>query len=109
MGVEVLTGPEGARVDCASTAVDEEELRGVGVHVELVVWGDNFKSIIDDVLAEDGGPGLFVGVVELTKPRVDAWHRAARCRRVCFFLVLVFQDQGKDGGGLIVHRLCYGS
>jgi len=72
-------GPEGAEVDCASTAAGEEELRGVSVHIDLVIWGDDFESVVDDVLAEYGGPGLFVGIAESTKSRVDAWHWAARC------------------------------
>jgi len=102
-------GPEGARVDRASTAVGEEELRGVSIHVELVIRGDNFESVVNDVLVEDGGSGLFVGIAEPTESRVDARHWAARCWGLGLFAVLVFQDQGKDRGGLIVRCFCYGS
>jgi hypothetical protein len=42
-------------VDSASVSVGEEELRGVSVHVELVVGGNDFKSVVNDVLAEDWG------------------------------------------------------
>ena len=109
MGIGVLTGPEGARVDRVLTAAGEEELGGVSIHVELVVGGDDFKSVIYDVLAEDGGSGLFVGVAEPTESGVDAGHWAARCWGLGLFAVLVFQDQGKDRGGFIVRCFCYGS
>jgi hypothetical protein len=73
MGVGVLMGPESAGMDRASTAASKEELGGVGVHVELIVRGDYFESVVDDILAENGGPGLFVGITEPTEPGVDAW------------------------------------
>jgi hypothetical protein len=77
-------------MDHASMPVSEKELGGVSIHVELIVGGDDFESIVNDVLAEYGGSGLFIGVVEPTKSRVDAWHRAARCWGACFFAVLIF-------------------
>jgi hypothetical protein len=70
----------------------EKELRGVSVHIELIVGGNNFESVVNDVLAEDGGSSFFVGIAEPTESGVDAWHRAARCWGFCFFMVLIFQD-----------------
>ena len=102
-------GPESAGVDRASTAMSEKELRGVSIHVELIVGGDDFESVVDDILVEDGGPGLFIGVAEPTGSRVDTWHWAARCWGLCFFMVLIFQDQGKGWDGLVVHHFCRGS
>jgi hypothetical protein len=88
-------GPEGVRVDRASMAASEEELGGVSIHVELIVGGDDLESVVDDILTEDRGPGLFIGVAEPTESGVDTWHWATRCRGLGLFTVLVFQDQGK--------------
>jgi hypothetical protein len=96
-------------VDRASTAAGEEELGGVSIHVELVIGGNDFEAVVNDVLAEDGGPGFFISVAEPPESRVDAWHWAARCWGLGLFAVLVFQDQGKDRGGFIVRCFCYGS
>jgi hypothetical protein len=96
-------------VDGTSASTGEEELGGVSIHVELIVGGNNFEPVVNDVLTEDGGSGLFVGIAEPTKSRVDTWHWAARCWGLGFFAVLIFQDQGKDGGRLIVRCLCYGA
>jgi hypothetical protein len=41
-------------VDRAALATSEKELGGVSVHIELVIGGDNFESIVNDVLAEKG-------------------------------------------------------
>ena len=79
-------------MDGASPSVGEEEFEGVGIHIELVVWGDDFESIVDDVLAEDGGPSFFIGVAEPAESRVNAWHWAARCWCAHLFTVLIFQD-----------------
>ena len=66
-------------MDGAPLSTGEKELGGVSIHVELIVGGNDFKSVIDDILAKDGGPGLFIGIAEPTKSRVDTWHWAARC------------------------------
>ena len=87
----------------------EKELRGVSVHIELIVGGNNFESVVNDVLAEDGGSSFFVGIAEPTESGVDTWHRAARCRGLGLFTVLVFQNQGKGRDGLVVHYFCRGS
>jgi hypothetical protein len=57
-------------VDHASTSTCEEKLGGVSVHIELVVGGNNFEAIINDVLAEYRGPSFFVGIAEPTKSQV---------------------------------------
>ena len=85
-------------MDRASTAVGKEELGGVSVHIKLVVGGDDLEPIVDDVLAEDGGSGLFVGVAEPTESGVDTGHWAAGCWGLSLFAVLVFQDQGQGLG-----------
>ena len=41
-------------MDHASMPVSEKELGGVSIHVELIVGGDDFESIVNDVLAEKG-------------------------------------------------------
>jgi hypothetical protein len=41
-------------MDGASPSVGEEELGRVSIHIELVVWGDDFKAVVNDVLVEDG-------------------------------------------------------
>jgi len=79
-------------VDGALLPTGEKKFRGVGIYVKLIVGGNDFESVVDDVLMEDGGPGLFVGVAEPTKSRVDAWHWAARCWGLCLLAVLIFQD-----------------
>jgi hypothetical protein len=61
-------------VDGASLSTGEKKLGGVSVHIKLVIRGDDFEAVINDILAEDGGSGLFVGIAEPTKSRVDAWH-----------------------------------
>jgi hypothetical protein len=106
MGVGVLVGPEGVRVDRASSTTGEKELRGVGVHVELVIGGDNFEPVVDDILTEDGGAGFLIGVAEPAKSWVYTWRWATRCRRACFFMVFVFQDLGEGWDGLVVHQFC---
>ena len=79
-------------MDHAAPAASEEELGGVSIHVELVIGGNDFKSVINDVLVEDGGSGFFIGIVEPTESWVDARHWATGCRRACLFIVLVFQN-----------------
>jgi len=61
-------------VDHASTAVGEEELGGVSIHVELVIGGNDFKAVVNDVLAEDGGAGFLISITEPPKPWVYSWH-----------------------------------
>jgi hypothetical protein len=68
----------------------EEQLGGVSIHVKLIVRGDDLESVVDDVLVEDRGPGLFIGIVEPTKSGVDAWHWATQCWCACLFAVLIF-------------------
>ena len=72
-------GPESAGVDRASTPVSEKELRGVSIHVELIVGGDDFEPVINDVLMEDRGASFFIHIAELAKSWVYSWHWAARC------------------------------
>jgi hypothetical protein len=72
------------------SATSEEELGGIGVHVELVIGGNDLEAIVNDVLMEDGGASFLVGIVEPTEPGVDAWHWAARCWGLGLFVVLVF-------------------
>jgi hypothetical protein len=66
-------------VDSASPSLGEEELRGVSIHVELIVGGDDFEPVIDDVLMEDRGASFFIHIAELAKSWVYSWHWAARC------------------------------
>jgi hypothetical protein len=77
-------------VDCALMFTSEEELGGVSFHVELIIGGDNFEAIINDILVEDGGAGFFVSIAESAKPWVYSWHWATRCQCACFFMVLIF-------------------
>jgi hypothetical protein len=106
MGVWVLAGPKDVGVDRAPLAMGEEELGGVSIHVKLIIGGNDLESIVNDILAEDGGAGLFIGVAEPAESWVDTWHWATRCRRACLFTVLIFQDQGKGWDGLIIHYFC---
>ena len=79
-------------MDCASASTSEEELRGVSIYVELIVRGDDFEAVINDILAEDGGASFLVSVTEPAESWVDAQHQATRCWRVCLFMILIFQD-----------------
>jgi hypothetical protein len=87
-------------------STSEEELGGVSIYVKLIVWGNDFKAVIDDVLVENGGSGLFVGIVGPTKSQIYSWHRAAWSRGMCLIVVLAFQDKGKGQDRLIIHHFC---
>jgi len=73
-------------VDGASPSTGEEEFGGVSIHVKLVIGGNDFKSIINDILVEYRGPSFFVGIAEPTKSQVYSWHRATGSR--CYVLTL---------------------
>ena len=57
-------------MDGASLSTGEEEFRGVSVKIELVVGGNDFKAVFNDILSEYGGAGFFVSIAELAKPWV---------------------------------------
>ena len=79
-------------MDCALASTSEEELGGVSIYVELIVRGNDFEAVINDILAEDGGASFLVSVMEPAKSWVDAQHQATRCWHVCLFMILIFQD-----------------
>jgi hypothetical protein len=95
-------------VDSASSSTGEEELRGVGVQVELVVGGYDFKAVLDNVLAEDGGSSFFIGIAEPMCPWVYTGHGSSRGRGEHFFTFLVFQDKGEGWDVIIIGDFCCG-
>ena len=68
----------------------EEELRGVSIHIELVVGGNDLEAVINDILTENGGPSFFVGVVEPTDPWVYPRHGSSRGRGVHLLMFFIF-------------------
>jgi hypothetical protein len=69
MGVGVLAGPEGARVDGTLVSVSEKELGGVSVHVELIIGGDDFETVVNDVLKKMGDPVSLLALWNQLNPR----------------------------------------
>jgi hypothetical protein len=81
------------QVDGAPSSACEEELRGVSIQIELVVGGNDFESVVDDVLTEDGRPGLLVGIAVPAMSWVHPWHGAIGHWGLRFFAFLVKQYQ----------------
>jgi hypothetical protein len=77
-------------MDGALLSVGEEKLRGVSIHIKLIVGGNDFEAVINDILVENGGPSLFIGIAEPAESQVVTWHWATRCWGMYFLAIFIF-------------------
>ena len=89
-GVWVSVGMEGTGVGGAAMATSEKELWLQGVKVVLVVRGENFHSVIRNVLGVNGGVIHVVGVVDPARAQVYTRLWSIGGWYACLFSFLIF-------------------
>jgi len=84
------------------SAMGEEELGGVRVHVELEIRGYDLEVVVNEVFEEEGDTGLIIYIAAPSYSWMHSWHRAIGSRGVRLLVVFMVKDEVESWDGWVV-------